>query len=143
MMETRPHLLGVLAGLFLAAGLVFSSFVVTRTWQRVAEAQAIAVLVREALDEPERRVAVITPDRSLAARVVAHLGRWNIGADDTAGRPLPQTAAGRVILQLAEVVAERAAPVPLLALLGHPLVCAGGGRARCSARWRSRRWCCG
>ncbi|CAM3982271.1 DNA 3'-5' helicase [Novosphingobium lubricantis] len=92
------------------------------------EAQAIAVLVREALDEPERRVAVITPDRSLASRIVAHLMRWNIVADDTAGRPLPQTAAGRVLLQLAEVVAERAAPVPLLALLGHPLVQAGEGR---------------
>lgn len=100
------------------------------------EAQAIAVLVREALDEPERRVAVITPDRSLAARVVAHLGRWNIGADDTAGRPLPQTAAGRIILQLAEVVAERAAPVPLLALLGHPLVRAGEGRAQWLERVR-------
>lgn len=99
------------------------------------EAQAIAVLVREALAEPERRVAVITPDRSLAARVVAHLGRWNIVADDTAGRPLPQTAAGRVLLQMAEVVAERMAPVPLLALLGHPLVLAGG-EAR--AAWLER-----
>ncbi|MFY7835966.1 MAG: double-strand break repair protein AddB [Novosphingobium sp.] len=93
------------------------------------EAQAIAVLVREALAEPERRVAVITPDRGLAARVVAHLARWNVVADDTAGRPLPLTAAGRVLLQLAELVAERAAPVPLLALLGHPLVQAGEGRA--------------
>ncbi|MEL0209009.1 MAG: PD-(D/E)XK nuclease family protein, partial [Novosphingobium sp.] len=93
------------------------------------EAQAIAVLVREALAEPELRVAVITPDRSLASRVIAHLGRWNIGADDTAGRPLPQTAAGRVLLQLAEVVAERAAPVPVLTLLGHPLVRPGEGRA--------------
>lgn len=92
------------------------------------EAQAIAVLVREALAEPERRVAVITPDRSLAARVVAHLGRWNIVADDTAGRPLPQTAAGRLLLQLAEVVAERVAPVALVALLGHPLVQAGDAR---------------
>lgn len=92
------------------------------------EAQAIAVLVREAIEVPERRVAVITPDRSLAARVVAHLGRWNIVADDTAGRPLPQTAAGRVLLQLAEAVADRIAPVPLLALLGHPLVQAGEGR---------------
>ncbi len=93
------------------------------------EAQAIAVLVREALEVPEQRVAVITPDRSLAARVVAHLGRWNIVADDTAGRPLPQTAAGRLLLQLAEVVAERIAPVALVALLGHPLVQAGEGRA--------------
>ncbi len=92
------------------------------------EAQAIAILVREALAEPERRVAVITPDRSLAARVVAHLGRWNIVADDTAGRPLPQTAAGRLLLQLADAVADRVAPVPLVALLAHPLVQAGEGR---------------
>ncbi|WP_245978523.1 hypothetical protein, partial [Aurantiacibacter xanthus] len=36
--------------------------------------------------------------------------------------PLSQTAAGRVLLLLAQVGAERAAPVPLMALLGHPLV---------------------
>ncbi|MFC3099633.1 double-strand break repair protein AddB [Altererythrobacter lauratis] len=92
------------------------------------EAQAIALLVREALEEPEKRVALVTPDRGLAARVVQHLRRWHIEADDSAGRPLPQTAAGRVILLLAEVMAENAAPVPLLALLGHPLVRRGDAR---------------
>ncbi|MBC7159772.1 MAG: double-strand break repair protein AddB, partial [Porphyrobacter sp.] len=51
------------------------------------EAQAIALLVRRALDQPERRVAVVTPDRGLAARIVQHLRRWNIEADDSAGRP--------------------------------------------------------
>ena len=81
------------------------------------EAQAIAVLMREALETPERRVALITPNRGLAARVVALLSRWGIEADDTAGRPLPLTAAGRLFLLLAEVVAEQAAPVPLVALL--------------------------
>ncbi len=94
------------------------------------EAQAIALLIREAVDVPERRVALITPDRGLAGRVVAHLRRWNIEADDTAGRALSQTPAGRVILLLAEVLAERAAPVPLCALLGHPLIGAGEGRAQ-------------
>ena len=93
------------------------------------EALAIAILVRRALAVPERRVAVITPDRGLAERVIGHLQRWNIGADDSAGRPLPQTAAGRVLLLLAETWAERAAPVPLIALLGAPLVGAGEGRA--------------
>ncbi len=93
------------------------------------EAQAIALLVREALEEPERRVAVVTPDRGLAARVVQHLRRWKITADDSAGRPLPQTAAGRVLLLLAELTAEKAAPVPLMALLQHPLVKAGDARA--------------
>jgi len=86
------------------------------------EAQAIALLVRAALEVPERRVAVITPDRGLAQRLVGHLARWNIVADDTAGKPLPQTTAGRLMLQLADVWAQSAAPVPLLALLGHPLV---------------------
>lgn len=90
-----------------------------------AEAQAIALLIRESVAEPERRVALVTPDRALARRVVQHLRRWNIEADDSAGRPLGQTPAGRLFLQLADVAAERAAPVPLAALLEHPLVRAG------------------
>ena len=93
------------------------------------EAQAIALLVRQALEVPAKRVAVITPDRGLAARVVAHLKRWDIVADDTAGRPLPQTPAGRLLLLLAEVAADQAAPVPLMALLTHPLAGFGEGRA--------------
>ena len=86
------------------------------------EAQAIALLVREAIEQPEQRVAVVTPDRGLARRVVHHLERWNIVADDSAGRPLSATAAGRLLLLLAEVMADDAAPVSLMALLGHPLV---------------------
>ena len=93
------------------------------------EAQAIALLIRRALDEPEKRIALITPDRGLAGRVVAHLKRWNVQADDSAGLPLPQTAAGRVLLLLAELAASAASPVPLLALLVHPFVGMGEGRA--------------
>ena len=96
------------------------------------EAQAIAILIRQALEEPERRVALVTPDRGLASRVVAHLQRWDIRADDTAGRPLPQPAAGRLLLLLAEVAGEGAPPVSLIALLGHPLV---GGSGESRAAW--------
>ena len=99
------------------------------------EAQAIAILMREALEVPERRVALVTPDRALASRVVAHLRRWGIAADDTAGVPLPQTASGRVLLLLAEVMAEAAPPVPLVALLSHPLV---GGTGEGRAIWLER-----
>ena len=95
------------------------------------EAQAVALLVRQALDEPEKRVAVVTPDRGLARRVVHHLARWNIEADDSAGRPLSHTAAGRAFLLAAEVLAEDAPAVSLMALLGHPL--ADGGMER--GRW--------
>lgn len=93
------------------------------------EAQAIAILIREALEVPEKRVALVTPDRGLAVRVIAQLARWGIAADDTAGQPLPQTAPGRLLLLLAEIIAEDAAPVPLVALLTHPLVRGGEDRA--------------
>lgn len=92
------------------------------------EAQAIALLVREAIEEPTKRVNVITPDRGLALRIVQHLRRWNITADDSAGRPLSDTPAGRLFLLLAEAAAENAAPVPLMALLQHPLVKLGEER---------------
>ncbi len=92
------------------------------------EAQAIALLIREAVEQPARRVALVTPDRTLARRVVQHLTRWNIEADDTAGRPLSLTAAGRLLLQLALLASEGLAPVPLVAALGHPLVRRNEGR---------------
>ena len=40
---SRPHLIGVLAGLFLAAALVFSAMTVTRAWLKIAESQTISV----------------------------------------------------------------------------------------------------
>ncbi|WP_095011205.1 double-strand break repair protein AddB [Tsuneonella mangrovi] len=92
------------------------------------EAQAIALLIRQAVAEPEKRVALVTPDRPLARRVVQHLRRWNLEADDSAGRSLTITAAGRMLLQLAEVAAERAAPVALIAALSNPLVRMGDRR---------------
>ncbi|HUE78444.1 MAG TPA: PD-(D/E)XK nuclease family protein [Sphingomicrobium sp.] len=87
-----------------------------------AEAQAIALALREAVESPGKTAALVTPDRMLAARVSALLARWRIEADDSAGRPLSQTAAGTLLLGVAAAAAEDLAPVPLLALLKHPLV---------------------
>ena len=92
------------------------------------EAQAIAIALREALETPGRTAALVTPDRSLARRVSTHLRRWGIEADDSAGRPLSQLAPGTLLLALATAAAEQFAPVPLLALLKHPLVMRGEGR---------------
>jgi len=92
------------------------------------EAQAIAIAIREALETPGETVALVTPDRKLAARVAAHLRRWSVDADDSAGRPLSRTPPGALLLLIAEAIAERFAPVPLLALLKHPLVRAGDAR---------------
>ncbi|HYD36770.1 MAG TPA: double-strand break repair protein AddB, partial [Allosphingosinicella sp.] len=92
------------------------------------EAQAIAVALRQALETEGRTAALVTPDRNLARRVSAHLRRWGIEADDSAGRPLAQLAPGTLLLALATAAAEQFAPVPLLALLKHPLVAKGEGR---------------
>lgn len=94
------------------------------------EAQAIALLVREALEQPEKRIAVVTADRGLARRVVQHLERWNIAADDSAGRPLALTPAGRLMGLLAEIAAHGPDPASLVAAFGHPLVRGHDGEAR-------------
>ncbi|MFS0770999.1 PD-(D/E)XK nuclease family protein [Sphingomonas sp. 1P08PE] len=86
------------------------------------EAQAIALALRGALEEQGRTAALVTPDRALARRVVAHCRRWNIDVVDTAGQPLAVLPPGTLLLALAEAAAQRFAPLPLLALLKHPLV---------------------
>ncbi|MGX7707033.1 double-strand break repair protein AddB [Methylobacterium sp. Gmos1] len=86
------------------------------------EALAIAVALREALEEPGRTAALITPDRALALRVAAELKRWGIVADDSAGEPLARSPAGRLARLAADVAALDAKPERVLALLAHPLV---------------------
>jgi ATP-dependent helicase/nuclease subunit B len=87
-----------------------------------AEAQAIALALREALETPAKTAALVTPDRQLAGRVSALLARWGIEADDSAGKSLSVTPAGTLLLGIASAAAEDLAPVALLALLKHPLV---------------------
>jgi ATP-dependent helicase/nuclease subunit B len=89
-----------------------------------AEAQAIALALRGALETPGKTAALVTPDRGLAARVAMLLARWGIEADDSAGLPLSQSVPGTLLLGIASAAAEELAPVPLLALVKHPL--AGG-----------------
>jgi len=87
-----------------------------------AEAQAIALALREALETAGKTAALVTPDRQLAKRVSALLARWGIQADDSAGTPLSQTAPGTLLLGIASAAAEELGPVALLALAKHPLV---------------------
>ncbi|MEM6907210.1 MAG: double-strand break repair protein AddB [Pseudomonadota bacterium] len=86
------------------------------------EAQALSLLVRRALDEPGKRIAVVTADRSLARRIVQQLARWNIAADDSAGRPLSLTPAGRLFGLVAELASSGPEPINLIAALAHPVV---------------------
>lgn len=105
-----------------------------------AEAGAIALILREALETPGRQAALVTPDRTLARRVAAELRRWGIDIDDSAGRPLAETPPCVFLRLLAEAAAADLAPVPLLALLKHPLAAAGmpAGRLRAEVRLLER-----
>ena len=104
------------------------------------EAAAIALTLREALEQPETRAALVTPDRELARRVTAELARHGILADDSAGAPLAETPAGAFLRLLAGAVAEDFAPVPLLAVLKHPLCCGGMDRTDWMAAVRRLEW---
>lgn len=92
------------------------------------EAQAIALALRAAVEEPERTAALVTPDRALARRVSAHCARWGLEVDDSAGRPLSITPPGTLLTAICDAATERFAPLALLTLLKHPLVRAGDQR---------------
>jgi len=101
------------------------------------EAAVIALAMRRALETPGRTAALVTPDRGLARRVAAELERWHVAVDDSAGRPLARTPPGAFLALTARLVAGRLAPVPLLAVLKHPLAGCGMEPARLRARVRA------
>jgi ATP-dependent helicase/nuclease subunit B len=96
------------------------------------EALAIAIAMREAR-HLDKTAALVTPDRALARRVMAALGRWNLGFDDSGGETLMDTPAGIFARLVANAACNGLEPPTLLALLKHPLCQLGraaGGWAR-------------
>ena len=91
------------------------------------EALAIAVAMREAR-HLNKSAALVTPDRALARRVMAALGRWNLAFDDSGGDSLMETSAGIFARLAAEAAARQLEPPTLLALLKHPLCRLGGAQ---------------
>jgi len=85
------------------------------------EALAIAIALRETIAEAGRSAALVTPDRDLARRVAAEMGRFGLAIDDSAGTPLSETGHGRLARLIATAAAENLAPVTLFTLLSHPL----------------------
>src|SRR5437764_4576273 len=85
------------------------------------EALSIAVAMREAR-HLNKTAALVTPDRALARRVMAALGRWNLSFDDSGGDALMDTQAGIFARLAAKAAAERLEPATLLALLKHPML---------------------
>jgi ATP-dependent helicase/nuclease subunit B len=90
------------------------------------EAEAVALIMRKALEETTGSVALVTADRNLGRRIAAALGRWGIDPDDSSGRPLALTPPGVFLTSTAALLTRSFDPVLLLALLKHPLSDAPG-----------------
>ena len=85
------------------------------------EAEAIALIMRSALEVKGRSVALVTPDRILARRLTIRLEEWGIRVDDSAGRPFVKTVSGTFLDLILDAVANRFSSVSVMALLKHPL----------------------
>ncbi|HAV07413.1 MAG TPA: double-strand break repair protein AddB [Rhodobacteraceae bacterium] len=96
---------------------------------RRLEAFAIALRLRKAAEDGQS-AALITPDRMLTRQVTAHLDRWRILPDDSAGEPLHLTAPGRFLRHTAALTQDRLTAEMLLVVLKHPLCQSGGDRKR-------------
>ncbi len=86
------------------------------------EALTIAVCLRETVEIENKTAALVTPDRALVRRVVAALERWRVPVDDSGGDSLADTSAGVFARLAAQTALGGLEPVPLLALLKHPLL---------------------
>ncbi len=91
------------------------------------EALAVAVALREALESPGRRAALVTPDRGLARRVGAEMRRWGVAVEDSAGASLGRSPAGALARLVAECAAEGFPALRVAALLAHADVTLGLG----------------
>ena len=101
-----------------AEGLAGLSLVSARTEEEAATATAL--LLREALETPERTAALVTPDQVLARRVVAKLARWGVAPDSSAGESLAGCRCGVLAALVARAAVDPTGPVTLLGLLKHP-----------------------
>ena len=96
------------------------------------EALAIALVLRECLETPGATAALVTPDRDLAHRVRCELARWSIEADESGGETLASTPVG-ILARRLTAAAFDSDPLPLLALVQHPLFSLGRSREEADA----------
>ena len=99
------------------------------------EAAAIALVLREVMETPGKTANLVTPDRALARRVAAELGRWGLSLAASGGEMLRATPAG-IFCDLIADAAATGSQITLLALLKHPLTRLGlpEGAAQGAAR---------
>jgi len=86
------------------------------------EALAIALIMRETLEMPDKTAALVTPDPALARRVKARLRRWDVEVDYSQGEPLEETQLGAFLAAILGHVQARNSQVNLAVLCKHQLM---------------------
>jgi ATP-dependent helicase/nuclease subunit B len=91
------------------------------------EAEAVALILREAMERPGETAMLVTPDRALARRVSARLAAWALSVEDQGGEPFAKTLPGSFLELVVTAAQEEFEPVTLMTLLKHPLCRLGMG----------------
>lgn len=108
---------GVSTDINLSNGLKDLNIIETATPRE--EAAVIALAIRETLETTHKTACFVTPDRTLARRVMTALHRWGIEVDDSAGGALATTGSSTFLVSLLRAVEENFAPLELLDFLKH------------------------
>lgn len=85
------------------------------------EARAIALYTRLVLEDPCAILAIVTPDRDLARRVMAACAKFGIEVNDSGGTFLSSTAPACFLTLMLQVILNGYHPVDVLAFFRHPL----------------------
>jgi ATP-dependent helicase/nuclease subunit B len=99
------------------------------------EALAIAVIMREALEDPDKTATLVTPDPALARRVKSRLRRWGVRLDSSAGEPLEETPTGAFLAHILRLAGNPFNPVYLSGLMASPFANLGQAAGAARAQW--------
>ena len=86
-----------------------------------AEARVIALLMREALETPDKRTALVTPDEGLMERVAAHMKRYGVTIDRLERGTLATSDSGSLWVALMALLNAPESLLHLRSLLHHRL----------------------
>jgi ATP-dependent helicase/nuclease subunit B len=84
------------------------------------EASAIALEMRQSLEQQGQTCALVTPSSDIARRVSSKMQKWGIGLDVSSGIGVGETRLGIYVKLIGEFILDYGNPVVLAALLAHP-----------------------
>jgi len=88
----------------------------------LTEAKAIALLMRESLEEKNKTCALISPNRNLAQHVIQQLQKWSVSVNDSAGVSLKSTLKGQLATNLVNMILEEYSVESIIPVVTSPQV---------------------